>query len=114
MKITTSRLKEIIKEEIDDLFTEEKDMILESLSDNSLSLEEEEVIREGILDMLTSLVKREEDPVERENLAAVQDALSQLSTSSLRDVQTAMKGGVTITGNPRAARKTPWELMETE
>jgi uncharacterized phage-associated protein len=114
MKISSVRLKEIIKEEINDLFVKEKDIILESLSDNTLSLEEEELMREGLLDMLSSLINRQEDPTEKENLAAVQNALGQLSPSSLRDVQDAMEGGVTITGNRRAARKTPWDLMETE
>lgn len=114
MKITTSRLKEIIKEEIDDLFLQEKSIILESLADNSLTSEETEMatMEEGIFDMLSSLVKRQEDPTEKENLLAVQSALAQLNPDTLKDVQNTMSRGVTITGNPNAARKTPWEMME--
>jgi len=114
MKITTSRLKEIIKEEIDDLFLQEKNIILEGLADNLLIPEETEpaTMEEGIFDLLSSLVKRQEDPSEKENLLAVQSALAQLNPNTLRDVQDTMSGGVTVTGNPNAARKTPWEMME--
>ena len=109
-----SPIKEIIKEEIDDLFLQEKNIILEGLADNLLIPEETEpaTMEEGIFDLLSSLVKRQEDPSEKENLLAVQSALAQLNPNTLRDVQDTMSGGVTVTGNPNAARKTPWEMME--
>tara|TARA_R110000744_G_scaffold259682_3_gene374757 strand:- start:31 stop:390 length:360 start_codon:yes stop_codon:yes gene_type:complete len=114
MKITTLRLKEIIKEEIDDLFIQEKDIILEGLADNLMTPEEPDqtIMDEGIFDILSSLVRKQQDPTEKENLLAVQSALAQLNPNTLKDVQDTMSRGVTVTGNPQAARKTPWDMME--
>ena len=114
MKISKSRLKEIIKEEVDDLFNSEKETILESLSDNTITNEERILVQEGFFDLFRTLINKQENPVEKQNLLAVQTALNQLEPSTLNDVQTILKSGVTITGNPNASRTTPWELMETE